>query len=81
MKKDITSVGFGPTSIIGYLSALAAAIPVVINAIEEGINSTAQGTDKYFALYTIITTAVTTLIRGLQASAKARAAGPGPDRR
>lgn len=67
--KDITKVSFGATSIIGYLSALAAAIPIVIKAIEEG--TVAFTKSGWLGVYVVVTTAVTTLIRGLQASAKA----------
>lgn len=70
MKKvDITSVSFGWTSIIGYLSALAGAIPIVIKAIEEG--TVAFSNSGWLGVFVVVTTAVTTLVRGLQAAAKA----------
>lgn len=68
----VTKVGFGWTSIIGYLSAAAAAIPIIVQAIEEGL--VAFQHSGWLGLYVVITTAVTTLIRGLQGTAKAHAA-------
>lgn len=68
----VTKVGFGWTSIIGYLSAAAAAIPIVIQAIEEGLVAFTKS--GWLGVYVVVSAAITTLIRGLQASAKAHAA-------
>lgn len=66
---DVTKVSFGATSIIGYLSAALAAIPIVIKAIEEG--TVAFSKSGWLGVFVVVTTAVTTLVRGLQAAAKA----------
>lgn len=69
---NVTKVSFGVTSIIGYLTAALAAIPIVIQALEEGL--VAFRTSGWLGVFVVVTTAVTTLVRGLQAAAKAHAA-------
>ncbi len=71
---DPTKVSFGPTSIIGYLSGLAAAIPLIIKAIEDSSTAASvAGGNKYLAIYSVVAVAVTTIVRGFQAGMKAHA--------
>lgn len=68
---NITKVSIGWTSIIGYLLTVAAAIPIVVETINNGL--IAFKTGGIYALAVIVLGGITTLIRGLQAKAKINA--------
>lgn len=64
-----TEVSVGVTTVIGYLTTLLAALPVVIKTIEEGAVAF-HGPEKYLAILSIVVGGITTLGRMIQAAAK-----------
>lgn len=64
----MTKVTVGITTIIGYLTALGGAIPLLVKLLEEGAKGlTLAGPEKYAAIISIVSLAVTQLGRYLQA--------------
>ncbi len=67
----MTTVKIGTTSIIGWVVALLGAVPLVAKLLEEGISAYhVGGTEKYAALFGIVSLAVTQIGRYAQAHAQ-----------
>jgi hypothetical protein len=74
-QSDHTKVSIGPTSIAGWATAVAAMIPVIVKAIEEGKASfVVGGPEKWLAIFGIVIAAVTQIGRNAQSVAQVRAA-------
>lgn len=73
---NVTKVKVGITSIIGWLTMAAGAIPSVIKTLEEG-NAALGKPEAALAIMGIIVGGVTQLVRGLQAKAKVTAHAAG----
>jgi hypothetical protein len=67
--QDKVSVGI--STVIGYLGALLAIIPTVVKTLEEG-NVAYHGPEKWLAVYAVVSAAVTTIGRQIQAATKRR---------
>jgi hypothetical protein len=64
-----TSVPIGITSILGWLTALLAALPIIIKSIEEGAVAFG-GPEKWLAIISIVAGAITQIGRYAQAHAQ-----------
>lgn len=61
-------VTVGVSSIVGYLTAFAGAIPILVRLVEEGAKGlTLAGPEKWAAIISIVSLAVTQIGRYLQA--------------
>ena len=70
----MTEVSVGITSIIGWLTAAVAAIPAVIQILEEGNAAVAiNGPTKWAAIISVISLAITQIGRYAQAHAQIKA--------
>jgi hypothetical protein len=66
----MAKVNIGITTIVGWLTALAAAIPLVVKAIEEGSTAAAiNGPEKWLAILSVVSLAITQIGRYFQAHA------------
>jgi hypothetical protein len=71
-----TSVSIGITSVIGWLTAAVAALPAVIQIIEEGNAAVAiNGPTKWASILSVVSLAITQIGRYLQAHATIKAGG------
>lgn len=68
--QDKVSVGI--STVIGYLGALLAIIPTVVKTLEDG-NVAYHGPEKWLAIFAVVSAAVTTIGRQIQAALKQRA--------
>lgn len=69
-----TSVSIGTTTIIGWLTALVAAIPTLVQVIEQGNAAVAiNGPTKWTALLAVVAFAITQIGRYAQAHALVKA--------
>lgn len=65
-----TTVSVGITTVIGYLVAAAGAIPVLVSILEEGNAAVAiNGPEKWAAIISVVSLAVTQIGRYFQAHA------------
>jgi hypothetical protein len=65
-----TKVSIGITSIIGWLTAIAGAIPIIVKLLEEGqAGVKLEGPEKWAAIFAVVSLAITQLGRYLQAHA------------
>ncbi|MGP0101956.1 MAG: hypothetical protein ACLPUT_10120 [Solirubrobacteraceae bacterium] len=83
MQKVNVSVSVGITTIIGWLTAIGGAIPIVVKLLEEGQKGlTLSGPEKWAAILSVVALAVTQLGRYFQAvvATKPAAIEPGPTR-
>lgn len=72
-----TKVSIGISSVIGWAVALLAGLPVAVKDLEAGKVALA-GPEKYLAVASIVSLAITQIGRYLQAHAKAKAIAPAP---
>lgn len=71
-----TQVSIGITTVIGWLTSLLGALPIIIKLLEEGASSLqVGGPEKWAAIIAVVSLAVTNLGRYFQAAAKAHKAG------
>jgi predicted AAA+ superfamily ATPase len=63
-----TSVKIGATTIVGWVTALLGALPIIIKSVEEG-QVAFHGPEKYLALLSVVSLAITQLGRYAQAHA------------
>lgn len=68
----MTKVSIGPTTLVGWLGAVLALLPVIVKSIEEGAVAFG-GPEKWLAIAGIVLAAVTQIGRYLQAHAQIRA--------
>lgn len=69
-----TSVSIGITTVIGWLVAAAGAIPVLVSILEEGNAAVAiNGPEKWAAIISVVSLAITQIGRYLQAHAQIKA--------
>lgn len=67
-----TSVPIGITTVIGWLVSLGGAIPIVVKLLEEGqAGLSLAGPEKWAAIISVVSLAVTNLGRYWQAAHKA----------
>jgi hypothetical protein len=72
-------VTIGITSVIGWLTALAGAIPIIVKLLEEGqAGLKLGGPEKWAAIISVVALAVTQLGRYLQAHALVKLLPPVP---
>ena len=65
-----TNVSVGITTIIGYLVTFGGAIPIIVKLLEEGAKGlTLAGPEKWAAIVSVVSLAITQLGRYLQAHA------------
>lgn len=65
-----TSVGIGITTVVGWLVTLGGLLPIIVKLLEEGAASlTIGGPEKWAAIISIVSLAVTQIGRYLQAHA------------
>lgn len=60
-----TTVAIGPTSIVGWITAVLGLLPIIVKSVEEGAVAF-SGPEKYLALLGIISLAITQIGRYLQ---------------
>lgn len=66
----MTKVSIGITSVIGWLTAVAGMIPIVVKLLEEGqAGLKLEGPEKWAAIFAVVSLAITQLGRYLQAHA------------
>jgi hypothetical protein len=76
---DTTKVSVGITTVIGWLTAVAGAIPIIVKLLEEGQKGlTLAGPEKWGAIISVVALAVTQLGRYLQAIVKTLPPPPPP---
>jgi drug/metabolite transporter (DMT)-like permease len=66
-----TQVKIGTTTVVGWATALLGALPIIVKSIEEG-EVAFHGPEKYLALLSVVSLAVTQLGRYAQAHALIR---------
>ncbi len=67
----MTTVKIGTTSIIGWVVALLGAVPLVAKLLEEGVSAYhVGGTEKWAAIISVVSLAITQLGRYAQAHAQ-----------
>lgn len=65
-----TNVSIGITSVIGWLTAVAGVIPIIVKLLEEGqAGLKLEGPEKWAAIFAVVSLAITQLGRYLQAHA------------
>lgn len=60
-----TTVAIGPTTIVGWISAVLGLLPIVVKSVEEGAVALA-GPEKYLAIFGIVMAGITQIGRYLQ---------------
>jgi hypothetical protein len=79
MQPQQQKVTIGITSVIGWLTALAGAIPIIVKLLEEGeAGLKLEGPEKWAAIISVVALGVTQLGRYLQAHALIKVLPPAP---